>query len=193
MPAFSLANHKYSISVVSIIRFLLAALMLVYAIGILVHLIAGSSSASSYDNMISSSARRHALPPGLIKAVIRQESKFRPWAAGHAGEIGLMQITRRAVTDWENHTGRRCEYNGMLRNPRLNIEIGSWYLGRAFDRWLEYRDAEALALAEYNAGRSSALKWAPDDKRESVLPRVSFPSTREYIKSVLEYRREYID
>ncbi|MFO7820666.1 MAG: transglycosylase SLT domain-containing protein [Lentisphaeria bacterium] len=175
------------------VRFLLALAMLVYALGLLKGLVGGQDYVKVYDKIIHQAANRHSLPPSLIKAVIRKESKFRPWAAGKDGEIGLMQIRRAAVTDWERHSGRQCEYNGMLTNPRLNIEIGSWYLGRAFNHWIDYRDAEVLALAEYNAGRTAARKWAPDDKRERVINRVSYTSTKEYIKSIIRYRELYLN
>ena len=146
-----------------------------------------------YDNDIWEAARRHRVSPFLVKAVIAQESSFDASAVGESREMGLMQITEGAVKDWERLTGRRCRLRGLLFDPRLNIEIGSWYLGKAMARWREYRDADVLALAQYNAGEQtvSERNWAPKDPREQVrLAAVDFPSTRQYIVRVRERWRQ---
>ncbi len=141
-----------------------------------------------YDSIIWETARRHGVSPLLVKAVIRRESNFKNLAVGAAGEVGLMQITEGAVLDWEEYSGQRCALRGLLFDPRLNIEIGTWYLAKGLKRWRNHRDADALALAHYNAGPSKAREWAPEDPRLPVsMKRISFPDTREYIISVREY------
>lgn len=103
-----------------------------------------------------------------------------------------MQITPGAVKDWQRATGQRCRFNGMLFDPRLNIEIGTWYLSKAVATWQDYRDSDVLALAQYNAGPSRAREWRPKDPREELeLSRISFPSTREYIKRVRHHWRTF--
>lgn len=147
---------------------------------------------TAYDAIIWEAAQRHGVSPFLIKAVVYTESRFKTLAVGSKGEIGLMQITDGAVQDWESHTGRRCPLRGLLFDPRLNIEIGTWYLGHASARWHDYRDAEVLILAQYNAGPSKAAEWSPADPQEPLsLDRISFPSTREYIRIVREFSRKF--
>ena len=46
-----------------------------------------------------------------------------------------------------------------LYDPETNIRVGTWYLNRALKRWSQTDDPVTFALAEYNAGRSNALKW----------------------------------
>ena len=79
-------------------------------------------------------------------------------------------------------------------DPALNIEIGSWYLGRALRNWQGYKDQVALALCEYNAGRKNALAWKPKDKNGTVIGNITYKSTREYVGDILrkyeEYRKE---
>ncbi len=153
------------------------------------HFRAGGEDA--FDEIIADAARRHAVSPHLVKAVIKQESGFRPWQVGRAGEIGLMQLMPGAVQDWERHTGQACRHRGLLFDPRLNIEIGTWYLGRALKRWHDTEDLEILALAQYNAGPSRAIEWNASETAEKGVDRVRFPSTREYITSVLDYYEKY--
>jgi len=145
----------------------------------------------AFDDIVWEKARRHGVSPYLVKAVIKQESGFKPCQVGEAGEVGLMQITAGAVTDWERATGRQCRYRGLLFDPRLNIEIGAWYLARAVRDWETYRDRDVLALAQYNAGPTRARGWAPEDPRENALERVSYPGTKDYIRRVLKYREAF--
>lgn len=146
---------------------------------------------SRYDEIIWGAAGRHNISPFLVKALIKQESDFTAHAVGKAGERGLMQITPGAVADWERVTGGSCPHPGLLFNPALNIEVGTWYLGRALRRWRKYRNADVLALAEYNAGPSRAKNWAPKNPEDDALARIRFPGTHRYIRNILEYKKEY--
>ena len=147
----------------------------------------------AYDRIIREAAQRHHAPPALVKAVIRKESKFRSWAVGRAGEIGLMQIMPGAVKDWERLTRHQGTTRAQLFDPRLNIEIGTWYLARARIRWQDNPDREVLALAQYNAGIVNAFKWSqlPPPESGNPLDRIRFPSTRAYIKQILDYQKGY--
>jgi len=141
--------------------------------------------AQAFDRLIRETALRHGIAPGLVKAVIWKESRFRPACVGRAGEMGLMQITQGAVTDWREACGRPMPNRVMCFDPRLNIEIGTWYLARAMRTWRHYRSADTLALAEYNAGGVRARGWAPANPQQVVaVSSISFPSTRGYIEQV---------
>jgi len=146
---------------------------------------------SLYKTMIEEAASRHSVSPDLVRAVIRQESEFRPRMIGGVGELGLMQITPNAARDWYRAHGREYRFRGLLLDPRLNIEIGTWYLARGLRYWEEYSDADVLALAEYNAGRRRVRQWAPDDPRENAIDSVGFSSTKAYIIRILGYRDLY--
>lgn len=152
----------------------------------------------SFDEIIEKAARRNNVDPDLIRAVIWRESKFNRHTIGKDGEVGLMQIRQEtAVVDWAKH--KKCEIpsKGALMEPALNIEIGSWYLGRAMRNWEGYKDQIALALCEYNAGRKRALDWKPDKKDGDVIGRIAIKSTREYVGDILrkyeEYRKETVE
>jgi soluble lytic murein transglycosylase len=127
-----------------------------------------------------------------VKAVIWKESRFLFDTVGGKGEVGLMQITRGAVIEWANARSRGLPPRGLWFDPRLNIEIGTWYLARAMNRWRNYESMQLLALSEYNAGQSRAQKWAPSDPGNEVLvEEVTFPTTRAYITRILKKTRDY--
>jgi len=117
---------------------------------------------------------RNGVDPCLLRAVIWKESKFDRSVIGSKGEIGLMQVMQKyAAHDWAEAHRTQIPSPGALSDPEFNIEVGSWYLGRALKRWKEYNDCVALALCEYNAGYVRADSWKPANKADSVLERIS--------------------
>jgi soluble lytic murein transglycosylase-like protein len=123
-----------------------------------------------YDDLIHELAGRHHVEYALVKAMIRAESDFDPFAVSPKGAGGLMQLmpaTAEAV-------GVRDVFL-----PRANIDGGCRYLRGLLDR---YAGNVQLAVAAYNAG--------PDrvDAARGV-PHIS--ETQEYLNRVLEYRLAY--
>ncbi|HJO95587.1 MAG TPA: lytic transglycosylase domain-containing protein [Victivallales bacterium] len=163
---------------------------------IISYLVYSHWSSQNYNNrfntLIIQAAKRNSLDPNLIKAVIWRESNFNDKAVGKNGEIGLMQITpSTAVKDWAVENKRGIPNDGMLFKPATNIEIGSWYLARCKKHWNKYKNSLDLTLAEYNAGYSNARKWVPKKNNGNVLPNITFPSTKEYIKAIIEQYDSY--
>ena len=175
--------------------FLLLFLVTVFAAGIAYSLWRGGealydyySRSSRYDRIIRNAGLRNHIDPALIKAVIWKESRFDRRALGLKGEIGLMQImpgSGYAAEDWARAHRCRVPSKGALYDPELNIDIGSWYLGRALSRYRKYKDAAALALCEYNAGPRRASDWKPGDPSQPVADRITIPSTKQYVKDIL--------
>lgn len=147
---------------------------------------------SMWDRSIEDAARRNNVDPRLVKAVIWRESRFRPDASGLAGEVGLMQIRPQgAVADWARVNGVEAPCRGALFTPELNIEIGSWYLGKALRKWSGYKECFELALCEYNAGAKRAEAWRPLSPDESVKDRINISSTLAYVNSIMVKYGEY--
>ena len=145
-----------------------------------------------YDRLIVKYGRRNGVDPTLLKAVIWKESRFDRNSRGGMGELGLMQILPDgAVKDWANASGISVPSDGILMDPELNIEIGSWYLGRALERWKDYTEAETLALCEYNAGFQRANEWKPLLHDGTVIPNIDIESTRKYVEDILKQRIVY--
>lgn len=145
-----------------------------------------------YDTLIAETASKYCIDSRLLKAVIWQESRFNSDSKGSKGEIGLMQLKpSAAVQDWANSYSVELPCEGVLFEPKLNIEIGAWYLSRAIKKWQDYKYCEELALSEYNAGRSRAEKWKPDNKYDDVIDRIKIESTRDYVQSIMNKYFEY--
>ncbi len=146
----------------------------------------------AYDGMIDAAARAHNLPPALVRAVVRQESRFNHRCVGKAGEIGLMQVTPAAAADWAAGTGRTNFNKYELFKPEINLQAGAWYLSRARNYWGAKANPLPYALAEYNAGRSNAQRWAKQDRNDPNVfwNNITYPITRRYIRDIMQdYRR----
>ncbi|MBM3862183.1 MAG: lytic transglycosylase domain-containing protein [Verrucomicrobia bacterium] len=142
-----------------------------------------------YNQLIEQIAPRYGVDKFLVKAVMRQESGFDPFARSKSGAIGLMQIMP--------ETGRLIGMaDAQLWNERTNIEAGAWLLAHALAYWRQQPldDPVPFALAEYNAGRGTVLRWAPQGRPQTAagfLANLPNRGVRHYIKRVLEYREEY--
>ncbi len=140
----------------------------------------------AYDDEIASAAARHGVDPLLVKAVIWQESRYHPDKLGAHGERGLMQVTEPAAQDWVNAEGIETFVPEDLLSPKTNIEVGTWYLGRALRHWAAQEDPLPFALGEYNAGRSRVQRWSGGEQitTEELARAMDIASTRAYISAV---------
>lgn len=140
----------------------------------------------AYDAEIAASSARHGVDPLLVKAVIWQESRFHPGKFGTRGERGLMQVTEPAAQDWVKAEGIETFVPEDLLDPKTNIEVGTWYLGRALRHWDSQEDPLPFALGEYNAGRSRVQRWSGGEQVtvEELDNAMDIASTRAYIAAV---------
>jgi soluble lytic murein transglycosylase-like protein len=124
---------------------------------------AAPGSAPRFDDIVVTHARRHALRPELVRAVIQVESGYNPAATSPKGAMGLMQLMPATARE----LGVRNAYD-----PEDNIRGGTAYLRRLLDK---YDGNEELALAAYNAGAGAV------DRYGNVPP---YRETRDYVRKV---------
>ncbi len=152
-----------------------------------------------FDALIARQAGVYRLDPDLVWSVIHEETYFRPWMKGEAGEIGLMQVTPTVGREWAAETGMRdlaeqmrANPDQFLLDPETNIKIGCWYMEKIGKDYRGTPGAEARIVAGYNAGPSRAAEWnrvAPGQKpltEAQFVERIDFPTTRAYVSNILE-------
>ncbi len=142
-----------------------------------------------YPSIVNAMDRRWQLPPGLLYAVMRQESNFRERIQSAVGATGLTQLmpnTARRVIEEFGAVPTCAQADALpLDEPRCNIEIGARYLHKlleAFDGQLP------LVVLSYNAGPQVVSHWAPDKQSmplDLFLAKVPFAETRNYVHHVL--------
>ena len=126
-----------------------------------------------YGQFINDAAKRYGLDPELIKAVIKVESSFNPYAVSEKGAMGLMQLMPRTAEEMQ------------VRSPfeaKENIMGGSRYLRKMLNLF----DGDLrLGLAAYNAGPNRILE-------NGIIPKI--PETEKYVKKVMqEYGRSRVN
>lgn len=155
---------------------------------------------NQFDHSIRTGAVRYGLSPALVKAVIWRESRFNPLARGKAGEIGLMQITEDAAQEWADSLRLKGYVHEHTLAPSTNIFAGAYYLAKVLRRYSATDNPTAYALADYNAGRGNVLRWMNSTNLSGAktngsqfLAAITFPSTRQYVESILIRRSHYQD
>jgi soluble lytic murein transglycosylase-like protein len=120
--------------------------------------------------LISELSRKYQVDFALIKAIIRAESGFNPFAVSRKGAKGLMQLMP--------ETASRLNVSNVF-NPKENIEGGV----RHFKYLLSlFNDDLRLSLAAYNAGENLV-----SDLR-SIPP---YRETVDYVQRVLSFYQSY--
>jgi len=123
-----------------------------------------------YDSLISEFSHKYQVDFALIKAIIRAESGFNPYAVSRKGARGLMQLMP--------ETALRMNISNLF-NPKENIEGGVRYFKYLLSL---FNNDLRLSLAAYNAGENLVY-----DIR-SIPP---YKETIEYIRRVLNYYQSY--
>ena len=114
--------------------------------------------------ILEKTAREQDIQSRLLRAVVGQESSFRPCATSPKGAMGLMQLMPATAARY----GVRDPFD-----PQANVDAGAKLLKELLTR---YGGNLPLALGAYNAGPG-----AVDDA--GGLP--DFPETRDYVETIL--------
>jgi len=145
-----------------------------------------------YQEEIETNAKRYAMDPRLIAAVIRVESNFEPAAVSPKGAIGIMQImpdTAEWILKQDDFGNITTQQAG--KRADAGIRLGAWYLKELLRQF----DGDMVkSLAAYNAGPGKVKQWLRDgtwDGREETLDHIPYGETRRYVQKVLFYHKKY--
>jgi soluble lytic murein transglycosylase-like protein len=129
-----------------------------------------TKDSNRFDHLISEFSGKYQVDFALIKAMIRAESGFNPYAVSRKGAKGLMQLM----------PGTALRMNVVdVYNPQQNIDGGVRYIKYLLSL---FNNDLRLSLAAYNAGETlvSELRTIPP-YRETV----------DYIRRVQSYYQSY--
>jgi len=140
-----------------------------------------------YLPLVEKHANSYNLQPSFIYAIMRQESMFRPDVESYAGAVGLMQLMPATANMLIQQDNLPRVYSKKLKDPMVNIRLGSQYLNRLM---ASKQQSIALTAASYNAGPGRVHSWLP---QENAIPgdiwidTIPYPETRNYVKNVITY------
>ncbi len=124
----------------------------------------------NFDFLISELARKYEIDFALVKAMIRAESGFNPYAVSRKGARGLMQLMP--------ETALRMNVSNCF-NPKENIEGGVRYLKYLLSL---FNNDLRLSLAAYNAGENIVSQLG------TIPP---YRETVDYVRKVLSFYQTY--
>ena len=119
---------------------------------------------------IQKASRKFGVDPALIKAVIRVESNFNPYAVSSAGALGIMQLMPETATRMgvENVFDVEANIDGGTQHLRNLLKVFNGHL--------------LLTLAAYNIGERTVKKY------KGVPP---VEQTQTFVRKVLEWYQFY--
>ncbi|MDQ2995233.1 MAG: lytic transglycosylase domain-containing protein, partial [Pseudomonadota bacterium] len=107
-----------------------------------------------YSSIVNEYSAMRSLPPALVYAIMRQESRFQTDAHSSAGAMGLMQLMPRTAQMTAKHQKLKISDHD-LANPQVNILLGTAYLQQLLNKFQH----PVLACAAYNAGERIVNQW----------------------------------
>lgn len=116
------------------------------------------------DRLVQENSRKHQVEPGLVRAVMKQESGFKPCAVSPKGAQGLMQLMPSTAQQF----GVADPFD-PVQNVGAGVQLLKQLLGR-------YKGDVKLALSAYNAGTAAVDKI-------NAIPDI--PETQSYVSSIV--------
>lgn len=111
-------------------------------------------SVLNYDSLTSvwyATAKKYAMQYNvsvdIVLGIIKQESNGDSTVKGSTGDVGLMQITQPALTDFNVANNTKYTLTDLLK-PDTNVQVGTWY----FSRMKRLTGSDQAGLQAYNAG-----------------------------------------
>lgn len=132
----------------------------------------------------------HGLPPGLLHALMRQESAFDPAIVSPASAVGLMQLMPSTARQAAGEMA--IDYDpDRLTSPDFNLRVGAFYLTKLFRM---FQSQVVLASAAYNAGPRAVSHWVTvggDNDVDLWVARIPYDETRTYVARVSQNLARY--
>lgn len=146
----------------------------------------------AYWQTVSETANRYMLDPFILLSVMREESRFDPYARSAAGALGLMQIMPHTAHNLNKKLNFDISGNAEMYNIKTNITIGAYYLNSLLKEF----GSLPIALAAYNAGHDKVREWIKEGSYKSYdefIEDIPYDETRNYVKRVLLTYTAYLD
>lgn len=136
---------------------------------------------------------QYGVPPHLVYAMMRQESRFDANAVSRAGAMGLMQLMPATSEQAAAELGFPPGVHENLFVPEINLTFGIWYASQM----LEQSGGDVIMmLSAYNAGFGNARRWfgrggQRGRKLIASVDGIDYSETRDYVKRIVETARVY--
>ena len=139
-----------------------------------------------YLPLVQAAATQHRVGTAMLYALMRQESLFDPRAFSSAQARGLTQVIPATGEEIAANLGVDGFQQSDLFRPVVSIRFGAYYLARQ----LAFLGGQPVfALAAYNGGPGSALRWMANNRQmdpDLFVENIDYDETRLYVHKVME-------
>ncbi|MCB1035208.1 MAG: transglycosylase SLT domain-containing protein [Acidobacteria bacterium] len=145
----------------------------------------------AFGDLIDRQGMRFNVDSALIRAVIREESRYQTEALSNAAARGLMQFVMPTARDLASSLGMGRLQPKDLYEPAISITLGAAYLSELQSH---FGDHPFAAVAAYNAGEPQARLWQRycySLEPEEYFSKVGFRQTRDYVAKVMTSYSRY--
>jgi soluble lytic murein transglycosylase len=143
-----------------------------------------------YADLVMSAERERLLPRGVLWAVMRQESGYRPTVRSPVGAVGLLQLMPTTAEKVAAELGEKVDQAELTR-AHASVRLGAAYLRKLLD---SFQGNLPLALAAYNAGPHAVSRWLTGGEAlplDLFVARIPYEETRGYVARVLSNAARY--
>ena len=160
-------------------------------------------------------AKKYNLSQNLVYAIIKTESNFNQFAISGAGAVGLMQVVPTSAGRDAYRYVKKTTWTPTrqyLFNANNNIELGSAYIKILKEKYLKNIknpiSKEYCVISAYNTGSGNVLKTFNKNKTTAfniinskkpvdiywiLRKKLPYIETRNYLKKVVTYKKDYIN
>ena len=136
-------------------------------------------------------AKKNALDPAWVAALIRAESAWLTDARSHADARGLMQLLPATGASESKRLGMKWRGAGSLYDPATNLLLGTAHLALMLTK---HDGRPYLATAAYNAGTTPVSRWLtqrPPREPDLWIETIPYRETRDYVARILAFSAIY--
>ena len=151
---------------------------------------AGSEYPAAFGAQVAREAKKRALDPRLLLAIMKQESQFKANAKSPAAARGLLQLTTDAAQKYAGRAGVKVT-DESLYQPATNIAVGAEYIAELSRMFAGL--SEAIA-ASYNGGEDNVTRWLGRTNQSDAgvfTAEVGFTESKNYVFKVMSFYRAY--
>jgi soluble lytic murein transglycosylase len=127
-----------------------------------------------YKDLLLTSREKSKVDPRFVLAIMRQESKFQPYAKSVSAARGLMQFIPSTANQIANELQLKDFSTDYLYDPKIAILIGNAYLAKFF---LTFPNQPQAVAGAYNAGEKNMMRWflrAKSDEPDRYVPEIMY-------------------
>ena len=146
-----------------------------------------------YANIVEKYAKMYNVDTFLIAAMILEESRYNAEAVSWAGAIGLMQIMPATGRELARKLKIRRFRNSMLKQPDVNIRMGTKYIGE-LNSWFNGNIMHVIGA--YNGGPGRMERWVSTRNIKDIdefVEKITIRETRLHIKKVIDSYDNYVE